>query len=127
MLREEPSLNVVQWIQGHSEDHLFLSALVLGELARGVALLSHGKKRTALEAWIQSVELRFEGRILPLREKECVKWGSLSADLQKQGIQVPMADGLIAATALVHKMTLVTRNHKDMQAMGVRLENPWDN
>lgn len=126
MLREVPHPEVVRWIQLHSEDHLFLSALVLGELTRGVALLSHGKKRTALEAWIQSVELRFDGRILPISEKECGKWGSLSADLQKQGIQVPLADGLIAATALIHKMTVVTRNTKDMQAMGVRLENPWD-
>lgn len=125
MLREIPNPGVIEWIQNHPEDKLFLSALVIGELTRGVALLHQGKKRNALDTWIQSVEVRFDGRILRLGEKECAKWGSLSAELQRQGIQVPMADGLIAATALVHKMTLVTRNVKDMQPMGVRVENPW--
>ena len=126
MLRELPAPSVVQWLSSRAEDRLFLSALVLGELYRGVALLESGKKRVQLETWIPSLESRFEGRILPLTEKECACWGRLSAELQRKGIALPLADGLIAATALTHKMTLVTRNEKDMRACGVRIANPWE-
>lgn len=125
MLRDKPSGSLVKWLGAREEDRLFLSALVLGELYRGVALMDHGRKRVQLETWIPSLEARFEGRILPLTEKECACWGRLSASLQRQGVTLPLADGLIAATALSHKMTLVTRNEKDMRATGVRLENPW--
>lgn len=115
MLRESPAPSVVHWLGSRAEDRLFLSALVLGELYQ----------RVQLETWIPSLESRFEGRILPLTEKECACWGRLSAGLQRKGIALPLADGLIAATALTHKMTLVTRNEKDMRACGVRIANPW--
>jgi len=125
MLRDKPEPLVVHWLQSHAEDHLFLSALVLGELSRGVALLEHGKKRVALEGWIQSLEVRFDGRILDVNDSICVRWGILSGDLQRKGIVLPMADGLIAATGLIHKMTVVTRNVKDIQSTGVKTANPW--
>jgi predicted nucleic acid-binding protein len=125
MLRDKPEPRVVHWLQNHAEDHLFLSALVLGELSRGVALLEQGKKRVALEGWIQSLEARFDGRVLDVNDQVCVRWGMLSGDLQRKGIALPMADGLIAATGLVHKMTVVTRNVKDMQTTGVKTTNPW--
>ena len=125
MLRERPDPGVVEWLSGHPEDRLLLSALVVGELVRGVSLLSPGRKRVSLETWIQSLELRFEGRIIALTEAECTRWGKLSGALQRKGVSLSMADGLIAATGLAHKLTVVTRNVKDLAPTGVHLVNPW--
>lgn len=85
------------------------------------------KRRDGLQEWLDAT-LRpwFEGRILPVTAPIAERWGVLSGECRSQGKQVKVADGLIVATALQHKLTIVTRNVKDFAGLGATVLNPWD-
>jgi len=118
---------VVQWIRNQQEEHLHLSVLTLGEIRKGVERLVDGQKRLRLENWLdRDLKLRFAGRWLNVDDETAERWGLLTAVSAKQGIVVSVIDGLLAATALVHGMTLVTRNTSDFQSTGVMMLNPWE-
>lgn len=101
---------------------LYLSVLTLGELRKGVA----AKRRTdpvaadRLGAWVDGIETIFADRILPVDAAAASRWGELSA-----GRSMPVIDTLIAATAIVHGLTLATRNTRDFESTGVPLVDPW--
>jgi hypothetical protein len=101
---------------------LFLSVLSLGELRKGV----EAKRRTdptaaeQLGAWVDGIETTFADRILPVDAAAARRWGELSA-----GRSLPVIDTLIAATAISHGLTLVTRNTRDVESTGVPLVDPW--
>ncbi len=121
-----PDPAVLVWVAAQQEQHLFLSVLTLGELRKGIERLAPGKKRTNLTAWLdRELKLRFAGRLLPIDEEVAERWGMVSAQAGGRGRAIPVLDGLIAATALVHGMTLVTRNMADMQASGALVFSPW--
>ena len=83
-------------------------------------------RRTTLEAWLSNdLPLRFSGRILNIDQEVADRWGHLSGLTSARGANVAVIDGLLAATAVQHKLTLVTRNTKDVAATGVPLFNPW--
>lgn len=125
--RKKPSSAVVAWMSSQPEDTLFTSTIVLGELARGVALLPDGDKKRQLAAWLHNdLRARFADRALSVSSVVALQWGELSGDASKQGITVSMADGLIGATARAHSMTVVTRNVEDLEATGARVLNPWE-
>jgi predicted nucleic acid-binding protein len=90
-------------------------------------MLPSSQKRTALQRWLE-VDVRswYAGRILPVTESIAERWGNLAATARKRGIAVKVVDAVIAATALEHNLTLVTRNVKDFASLGVALLNPWD-
>jgi toxin FitB len=126
LVRARPHAAVPGWIDAQQESHLFLSVLTLGELRKGVELLEDGAKRARLASWLEGdLLLRFAGRLLPVDEEVADRWGMLTAQAAARGLTVPVIDGLIAATALVHGMTVVTRNVSDMQAAGAPVFNPW--
>lgn len=101
-----------------------LSVLSIGEITRGVARLPAGAKKSALEAWVNArLGAVFSGRILTVNEAIAARWGRLDA---QAGRTLPAIDGLIAATALVHGLTLVTRNVRDFRDAGAAALNPWD-
>lgn len=121
-----PDPSVIAWLSEQQEQYLFLSVLTLGELRKGIERLPEGRKRTRLTTWIDGdLKLRFTGRLLPVDEDVAERWGLVCAQAGAQGITVPVLDGLIAATALVHGMTVVTRNVSDMAATGALLFSPW--
>jgi predicted nucleic acid-binding protein len=92
-----------------------------------VASLPDGNRRRLLEEWIEtSMRPWFSTRILPVTEAVAERWGVLAAAARRAGIGVSVVDGLIAATALEHDLTLVTRNVKDFAPMGVPITNPWE-
>jgi predicted nucleic acid-binding protein len=125
-VRTEPDSRVVSWLDSVQEDLLFLSVLSLGEIRQGVARLAQGKPRLRLERWLD-VELRsrFAGRIVPIDELVAERWGGLMAEARRTGTSLGVVDGLLAATALQHSLTLATRNIKDFARLGVALSNPW--
>ena len=99
----------------------------IGELRRGFVILPKGKRRTKLELWFEKdLMLRFRGRILPVTYSIADLWGKLHGERQLRGTPLNMADGMIAATALEHNLTVVTRNVKDFAGLGVAVLNPWD-
>lgn len=108
-------------------ENLFLSVMTIGEISKGISLLPVSHKRAALENWL-NIDLRlwFAGRILPVTEVIAARWGNLAAAAKKQGITLAVVDGVIAATAVEHNLTLVTRNTKDYAGLGISLLSPWD-
>ena len=125
-LRPSPDTKVAAWLQGHARDSQFLSVVTLGELRRGVTLLTLGARRTQLENFIDvTVRLWFADRVLPLTQAIAERWGVLDGQRQAAGRPLSVPDGMIAATALEHGLTLVTRNTKDYDGLGLTVLNPW--
>lgn len=126
LIRPKPEPKVTSWIDSTDEELLFLSVLTLGEIRKGVVQLSRGARRTALEAWLRNdLPLRFSGRIVNVDQQIADRWGDLSGLLSAKGAPVAVIDGLLAATAAQHGLTLVTRNTRDVATTGVPVFNPW--
>ena len=113
---------VVRWISSTPAEDLYLSVLVLGEVRRGAERLKRRDPRQAevYEVWLQSVARDYADRILPVDAEIAEEWGRMSVPNP-----IPIMDGLMAATAKVRGMTLVTRNTADVERTGVRLLNPF--
>lgn len=122
--RREPDPQVVRWLDLRPPSTLFLSVLTVGELRRGVEALPAGARRQALDDWL-AVDLPgyFGSRILPIDTRVAERWGRLVA---QAGRPLPAIDSLLAATALTHGLTLVTRNVRDFQHPGLAVIDPWN-
>jgi predicted nucleic acid-binding protein len=126
LIKPKPEPKVAAWIDATDENLLFLSVLTLGEIRKGVVLLPRGARRTALDAWLSNeLPLRFSDRILGVDLEIADRWGHLSGATGAKGVQVSVIDGLLAATAIQHGLTLVTRDTRDVAATGVAVFNPW--
>jgi predicted nucleic acid-binding protein len=120
--RDRCAPKVNAWAQRVEPNQNFLSVLVVGELRRG-AILKRRSDRTAadaLERWIARLMHLYGDRILPITLEIAQEWGRLSAVRS-----IPPEDGLLAATANVHRLTFVTRNTRNVQGLGVTVLNPW--
>lgn len=123
--RRHPSAKVVKWLDSLEETSCTLSVITLGEINKGIHALPHGPKRREHEASLATLRHRFAGRILPVDERVSAKWGELMGDALRAGRPLPAMDNLLAATAVVHGLTLVTRDTADI-APGVRVFNPFE-
>ena len=125
-VKPQPSRRVVDWLNAQPADSVFLSVITVGELQRGISALAASARRKALEAWLRdALPAQFGGRILPLDAITMTVWGRSMADLRQRGKTVPVMDSLIAATALQHDLTLVTRNVSDFGAFALQIVDPW--
>lgn len=113
---------VAAWWAEVAEDDLWLSALVLGEIRKGVELARRRdpQKAAALEAWLGEVVAGFADRVLPVDAAVAEEWGRMNAIRP-----VPVIDALLAATAKANGLTLVTRNEADVAGIGVEVLNPF--
>lgn len=125
-LKPEPSPAVLDWIDHLIESQVYLPALVIGELHKGVHLLPESQRRQALRVWLDQLEARFEGRILCIDHAVCITWGRLTADLKRGGSTIPVVDLLLAALAIHHSAVFATRNTGHFAATGADLVNPWE-
>ena len=115
---------VSRWYASVGESQLFISILTLGEIRKGIELARRrgdSDQASVLQVWLQTVIRRFSGRVLTVDAQVADTWGQMSAIRP-----IPVIDGLLAATAVVHDMTLVTRNISDVQGLGARLLNPFE-
>jgi predicted nucleic acid-binding protein len=121
--RERCAPKVEAWVRTNPQEKCFISVLVIGELRRGVILKRRNDPESAavLEKWFASLTELYAERILPVTIHIAEEWGKLSAVRP-----IPPEDGLMAATALVHGLTLVTRNLRNVEGLGVDLLNPWN-
>jgi predicted nucleic acid-binding protein len=125
--RGEPNRLVKQWLEAADTDSLYASVLTFGEIRLGVELLPPGKRRTQLEQWLdRDLPEWFEGRILPVDQSIADRWGLLRAQAQMKGRPLSVIDALLAATALQHNLTIVSRNVSDFSIVGLAVVNPWE-
>jgi predicted nucleic acid-binding protein len=116
----------MSWLAEVDEDEVFISVCTLAELRFGIATMRKGKRRGALDIWLRGdLPTRFDRRIVPIDIAIADVWGELGVRARKKGRSMGVMDGLLAATAVVYGMTVVTRNMKDFEAAGVELLNPW--
>lgn len=123
--RARPFQPVIDWLERQDAAEFFISSVSLGELWRG-ALKVPGRKSDALRQWLEiEVQLAFRGRILPWTDQTARRWAEMTTTAERNGRPRPYLDSLIAATALEHGLTLVSRNTADFEGLGVPLFNPW--
>jgi predicted nucleic acid-binding protein len=121
--RPSPNSKVVDWLSAN-EEHLVVDPIILGELRIGILSLSSGRKRTQLEQWFSTF----------IRTIDCLhwdaaasyRWAALVVDLTEKGKPMPVLDSLVAATALAHKLTIVTHNVRHFKNAGVKILDPFD-
>ena len=123
LIRRRPEPRVETWLETQAAIELNLSVLVLGELRRGVERLRGRDPLQArrLEQWLTAVSGQFGGRILTVSADVADAWGRLSARTT-----LPVVDALLAATAAVHGLTVVTRDTGPFEIAGVPVVNPWE-
>ncbi|MFY9680926.1 MAG: type II toxin-antitoxin system VapC family toxin [Candidatus Sulfotelmatobacter sp.] len=127
LIRSNPEPRVMDWMRAADESLLYLSVLTLGEIRKGAAILPQSKRRTRLESWLQfDLQVRFSGRILAIDNAVADRWGWLTAEAKRKGKPLAAIDGLLAATALQHGLTVVSRNSADFAHAQVPVLNPWE-
>ena len=120
-----PNVFVEQWMNEHG-DQYYLSSVTIGEIRRGTERLPTGERKVLLLNWLTQLCESKRGRILNFKASTAHVWGQHMAIWQKKGINVALLDSFIAATALRHQLTLVTRNVSDFSNLGLRIVNPFD-
>ena len=127
LTREKPDARVAAFLANADQKSVFLSVLTIGEICKGIAEIPASQKRTGLQNWLD-IEVRswFAGRILPVTEAVAERWGNLAAAVKQKGMTLAVVDGVIAATALHHDLTIVTRNVKDFVGLGADVFNPFE-
>ena len=119
----QPDSGVAAWVDTHSHES-FLSSVTLGEIWKGLHRLPEGKRKQGLVRWAESLEEDFAQQILGLDTVTLKAWGKLYARHEAKGFNLDVLDSLIAATAMVHQLIVVTRNTVDFPSE-VKTFNPW--
>jgi predicted nucleic acid-binding protein len=120
--RADPA--VVRWFSALSDEEIFLSVLVLGEFRRGIERIRRRDAASAhaLDAWLRRLLAAYGERVLPIDREVAEEWGRMNVPRP-----IPVVDGLLAATAKIHGLTLATRNVQDIARTGAEFVNPWEN
>jgi predicted nucleic acid-binding protein len=122
--RKKPNPGVVAWFEERPATTLYVSVLTLGEIRKGIEALDSSKRKLRLLDWLETeLPAFFSGRILPIDEEVADRWGRL---LAVAGRPLPAIDSLLAATALTHGLTLVTRNLGDFPHPDLEIIDPWN-
>ncbi|MCC6586460.1 MAG: type II toxin-antitoxin system VapC family toxin [Bryobacterales bacterium] len=125
-VKPQPNIQVIRWLDDADPNALFVSVITLGEIRLGIEGLPPGRRRSALEQWLdEGLPAWFDANLLPITKSIADRWGRISIEAKRSRSSLSTADGLIAATALEHGLTLVTRNVKDFGGTGLELLNPW--
>jgi toxin FitB len=117
-----PDDHVVEWLRRNERD-IAVDPIILGEVRFGILLLPRGKRRSRLEQWFDAGVQRL--LCLPWETQTGLRWAELLANLRASGRVMPIKDSLIAATALVHGLTIATRNRTDFAKAGVKIVDPF--
>ena len=126
LVKKKPNKKVVEWVKNSNENSLFISVLTIGEIQKGITKLPDSKRKEALKHWLDNdLQQRFHHRVLKITLEISILWGTIQGNSEKIGKVITPIDGLIAASGIVNRLTVVTRNVKDMEDCGVDLLNLW--
>src|SRR6266581_5309356 len=121
-----PNPGVVQWLEVVDEDRTHISVVSFAEIRRGIERMEPGQRRQRLASWLDDeLSARFEGRVFGIDRTVANSWSSITAQTERSGHTLSIMDAFLVATALVHNLTVVTRNVSDFRPTGVKLLNPW--
>lgn len=124
LMKKNQHPGVMRWLDAQEPRLLFVSVVTVGEIEQGIERLPHGERRRAYERMVrEALPARFAGRVLPVSIEVASSWGVFSGRHRQT---LPVVDGLIAATARVHEMAVVTRNVADFRRFDVPVVNPWE-
>ncbi len=117
------NVGVRNWFETISDDQLYISVLTLGEIRQGIEQIKRRdvQAAAALEVWLTQIKAESMNLVLPVTQEITDRWGIINVP-----DKMPAIDGLLAATALIHDLTLVTRNIRDVERSGVKLFNPFN-
>jgi predicted nucleic acid-binding protein len=124
-LKKVPNQDVIRWVSDGDEMQQHISSLTIAEIQKGISKLPASQRKEDLMIWLDSVIKRYQDRILSFGLKTARIWGNTMAAIESQGRPLPVVDSLLAATALEHDLTIVTRNATDFEPTGVRILNLW--
>lgn len=122
-LKPEPA--VIAWLESQAEDSLYLSVLTIGELEKGIVRMAASRRKKDLEGLVETLLVRFDRRLIDLDTDILRRWGRVVGLLENKGRKLPVIDSLMAATALEHDLTIITRNEEDFAPAGVKVLNLW--
>ena len=123
--KKKPDQQALDAFADFAPSQIFMSVVTIGELAVGIEYLLDSDRKQDLLRWLNKLQQRFNRTVLPLSLPVMWRWAKLTADCRRVGISLPAFDSLLAATALEHQLTIVSRNVKDFKRTGVSLYNPW--
>jgi predicted nucleic acid-binding protein len=124
--RREKYPEIFAWLNGVDPVHLAASVLTFGEILGGIEGVADRQRRLGLERWLaEELYRQFEGRILPVDRSVAEEWGRLAGAGRRRGRPLSVIDGLLAATARVYGLTVVTRNVRHFAGLGVEVESPY--
>ncbi|MGC2234950.1 MAG: type II toxin-antitoxin system VapC family toxin [Pyrinomonadaceae bacterium] len=121
-----PETKVISWLDTQLEESLFLSVLTIGEIEKGIVRLPASKRKTDLENFLEVLLARFDRRIISLDTTVLRRWARVAGILESKGRVLPIIDSLLAATALEHDLTIITRNVADFDDTGAKVLNIWE-
>ena len=125
-VKKKPDVGLMKWLSNCDEEAVFISALTIGEIQKGISRLKDSHRALQLQHWLdQDLQRRFDGRILPVTTDVASTCGAMLGEAEMRGVSISAIDGLIGATALEHNLTVVTRNVDDIAATRARTLSPW--
>jgi len=124
LVRPKPNTSVLSWFSSVPDESLYISALTIGEIRKGVEGVPDARRKEKLRVWLEhELPEWFGKRVLSIDGDVAERWGRLQAQAKRP---VPAIDSLLAATALHHELRMVTRNEKDFDYQGLEVINPWN-
>lgn len=126
LLAKQPNQQVIRWIDALDTNSVYLSVITIGELRKGIEKLADSRRKDILSTWLtDDLLLRFGDRVLSVDADVMLIWGELTGRMERIGRPLPAIDSLIAALAIHHNCSLVTRNEDDFKDTAVTVLNPW--
>ena len=126
LVAKRPNPHAVEALLALPREAWFLSSITVGEIRRGIDQSDPGKSRSFLESWFQEhIRGIYLHKVIVFDVEEATAWGTLVATLRRKHLPTGVVDSMLAATALVHGLTVVTRNESDFAHCGVPILNPW--